>query len=1366
MNNFSNSLRSGHEQLVLQDLLNSSPDVLVGVSGDAKNELEKLGILTVFDLGSSWVFANASAVATAAQFGTASNHFGLTPSDWLQSGAPSTTPERLGELGLENLRGVNSADAEALKTALGVATIRELSIWGPYLFAHSLVSGAVGSNVQFEEELTEELRPRFGEYPTERVYYDRLVMLDMGTSNLPTAELERPISLKQALQNTAQLAQRPAVGAMVTLSQSWYAQGITLGHMLHSLALAPGESTRIAVIDWSRRTSASTSESISESERLDSTTQHSRSISEVQSAVAEELQQGGAASNVLTNTQSASNQGSIGSGGLLGLIGPTGDFSSSGQAASSNTQANSSSWSSGSRSVMANMTQDVNDRTQQHSSAVRNRRASAVREVSQSEHEQISTRIVANYNHMHALTVQYYEVVQVYRTVSELHRVERCLFVPMELLQFDEEIVDRYRGALLRAAINRQAASLIENDAASVTVKAAEQTKVVPPSISILTSMNARAVMVNSSRVNLAASSVVSDATTPINAPTAQSAAERVAATPAVAATSLKVWSQSAIASVSNIIGRPILRLGSDDLHYPDETELIAITFDNLNVDRIRLDKSSDRKEFDVANSAGWFPLPENTRLIDLSGISLRKSVKEARTGYITLQLSYFGRRFDSVPIPVDLPLENEAREFHSASIFSNDRDSRKRQLLEHLNANRAYYSNAIFRSLDSGAIVALLSGFQWNGKPLIETVEPRPLTVAGNYLVLRAPVDSDEPSGVGDKTWGELLQDRQIVNNPDHRLIPIPTTGVFAEAVLGRSNSAEKLDITRFWNWQDSPIPLQPTEIAAIQTGSRGQAEDLKPGQLGQPVLNIVNPSTLPDPAGLGAVLSAIQNGNMFRDMSGLAGLQELAKSAQKTTADAATDAGQIASANLRTEAQKQVAYAQIAGDIAKALISKGAAGGSSSVQGISADGAKINHGQNMDQRGVSSAAQSGLAGNSLGNKENTSNLSSGNTPRQGQTTSDGSFEAAAFNEATHGVDPGTVAGVAGSGATSSTTEGINVGTDVAAQLLPPAISTPALDNIVNKFKGVFAANSNLLVYGQFQVAALVGHGMDGIIRNALLERPNSELLNIWKGMWEKGRVDSDALVVVIKSRGLESQYPEILKLYDPDSGATPSWAQQIYKKIWGTDSIEVSPWLESSRDRYRVARQQGGAILNGNPTGELGACFDATKALARKYAKAKSLSPIPNELKISTPLIAGASITRKGNLDQLVYRNLEELSQIITRIKKALDAGYLVLCGVLSGIQHDHSVFPTPEHYLLVFGYEKVDEKDTFVFWDSDTEVSNIQSTGWGSGFGVLFASSDIFSTGFNVYDLMTADANGYQRSFPKRKRYQVYYVQTLPD
>ena len=140
--------------------------------------------------------------------------------------------------------------------------------------------------------------------------------------------------------------------------------------------------------------------------------------------------------------------------------------------------------------------------------------------------------------------------------------------------------------------------------------------------------------------------------------------------------------------------------------------------------------------------------------------------------------------------------------------------------------------------------------------KALADQVEPRPFTVAGNYLVLRAPVEPDEPSGIGggagkagglptsgrvkvvdnqsSLTWGTVLEQRGIdFTVSSTRLVPIPTGGVFAEAVLGRSNSAEKLDITRFWNWQDSPIPLQPPEISPVGTGSRGIAEDLAPGYM-----------------------------------------------------------------------------------------------------------------------------------------------------------------------------------------------------------------------------------------------------------------------------------------------------------------------------------------------------------------------------------------------------------------------------------------------------------------------------------------------------------------------------------------------------
>ena len=75
---------------------------------------------------------------------------------------------------------------------------------------------------------------------------------------------------------------------------------------------------------------------------------------------------------------------------------------------------------------------------------------------------------------------------------------------------------------------------------------------------------------------------------------------------------------------------------------------------------------------------------------------------------------------------------------------------------------------------------------------------------------------------------------------------------------------------MTRFWNWQDSPIPITAPDIAPLQLGSRAQEEDLKAGNFSQPLVNIVSPTSLPEPTGMAAALQTIANGNMFRDMSG----------------------------------------------------------------------------------------------------------------------------------------------------------------------------------------------------------------------------------------------------------------------------------------------------------------------------------------------------------------------------------------------------------------------------------------------------------------------------------------------------------------
>ena len=47
-------------------------------------------------------------------------------------------------------------------------------------------------------------------------------------------------------------------------------------------------------------------------------------------------------------------------------------------------------------------------------------------------------------------------MVQIYRTEARLHRADRCLFIPMEQLDFSGQngfdVVERFRGALLAAA--------------------------------------------------------------------------------------------------------------------------------------------------------------------------------------------------------------------------------------------------------------------------------------------------------------------------------------------------------------------------------------------------------------------------------------------------------------------------------------------------------------------------------------------------------------------------------------------------------------------------------------------------------------------------------------------------------------------------------------------------------------------------------------------------------------------------------------------------------------------------------------------------------------------------------------------------
>ncbi len=266
--------------------------VLAGTDESAGGALQKIGLDSVFDLATSPLFAFANELSKSIDGSVEStlNSLGLVPGGLASEDAPEDLTD-FARADLTSLRSLSEQEAEALKTSLHVASIADLGRWPPYHGALAILSAANGRELEEEEEEALKLVPRLGDYPTERRYYSTMLMDHVSVANPTSLAGAGAIDISPALDATFGFS-APAVGARATFEQSWFAQGVALGNLLHSVALAPGESTRIAVETWDRRDSGRGSEDISETERLTNVTTHNRAVNEVQEAVAKEVQTG------------------------------------------------------------------------------------------------------------------------------------------------------------------------------------------------------------------------------------------------------------------------------------------------------------------------------------------------------------------------------------------------------------------------------------------------------------------------------------------------------------------------------------------------------------------------------------------------------------------------------------------------------------------------------------------------------------------------------------------------------------------------------------------------------------------------------------------------------------------------------------------------------------------------------------------------------------------------------------------------------------------------------------------------------------------------------------------------------------------
>jgi hypothetical protein len=637
-------------------------------------------------------------------------------------------------------------------------------------------------------------------------------------------------------------------GARLTHSQTWNPKQVAKGQLLHSLPLAPGESTSVAVIDWTNKSSAATRQALSESEKVQNLNDRSRAIFQVANSVAMEFQVG--------SSGSVSESASIEAGAAGILPG----FAGAGGASVNETVAATYTVSTGVRASGASLQEEIQDTTQQFAASVRSQRAAVVSEVSQRESEYLSTRSVTNYNHMHALSIQYYEVVQVYETQTRLEDFERCIYIPTKLIDFtDERNIFKYLKILRAVALDHPTRSALEDlEEASNLLEFAEDR--VPSNVS---------------------------------------------------ATFIAGW--------KSVIQGTYRGLNRDGFIFVDESRLS--TYDKLQSFGLNFGLQLNNIRWQtVRNAAPTTPIKgvvivmeDGSRKTITTSASLNDpqainpdlnggaslSFGKIKTIKLIMDDAYRPNNFEEQVISFDLAVKlsgesrwipctfvliGTAESYHQQPLINITTPPGIVQLSDLLMEHRLYYSQQVWLREHPQALIMQLAPltFEIGGENinLVDYITPVPLTVVGNYVVYKFAYDKDEEW----TQWVEANIDRSRMEADE---VAIPTGGVFAEAVLGRFNAAEKLDATRFFNWKDSPPDAAPA-IAALRAGDHKATPAPEGAKFDAPLVSIQKPLQLPEFGGLNAVLSALTTAELFRNMSGVA-----------NTGAAATAATGAASAN-----------------------------------------------------------------------------------------------------------------------------------------------------------------------------------------------------------------------------------------------------------------------------------------------------------------------------------------------------------------------------------------------------------------------------------------------------------------------------------
>lgn len=721
-----------------------------------------------------------------------------------------------------------------------------------------------------------------------------------------------------------------AFGHLVQYRQRFYSNGYSLGNIITTEGLAPGQVKKIAILDWKRTQNSSRDEKMDYRDELEASTDHTQDFEELQSAMLTENSAGGSSSSVNSTTAAV--------GAAVGGAFPPVIFGVAGGVGTTNSSSGSGSWANSSRSTSASMNSQLADKTKQAAKNIRSQRATVITSDTQMETVGARTEVLANYNHCHSINNVFFEVLRHVAVRQDVTAVSECLFFPLLISEFTKEKIYRWKehlksvmlsnitlrkrigsgfDALERQMSNDGYANFPNGSYADEIIEEIfgefeMELHIVMPSDDFKPDSQGNKFTLNEKKwenlLRLVPSiggfnsvmaklmdTSIKDKITIFNREYA----------PKIAATLLNKLEIKA-----NRNTRLSLDYTLSTSYSPDKKVKVFVRSKGKAFDISR--KSIENLSIDIGDlTINVLGKQVKIKLNDIGTKAVMKSVK-----------LHYRTKFGSGLLCNSETVENDLGYGDPVVIYTpcntqelkNQRAEDKtvlHNLISICNENMERLHASIWMSMSEQKIFLLLDGIKIPaeingipvpsnivGKSVASIVNPKPIGVVGNSLVLKITdgvnadpiyrilninsknydVEKNKTINAGQIPVENLLDVYQPLTPVEPYQISFPTGGYFMETVSGACNSCEKIDDSRFWKWEEHPIPITPSEIQPVSLDSRYQQPlDTKPTEFPQSNISIQNIPQGPQPTGLDASLNLLGKSNLFKDPTGLEGTQNL---------------------------------------------------------------------------------------------------------------------------------------------------------------------------------------------------------------------------------------------------------------------------------------------------------------------------------------------------------------------------------------------------------------------------------------------------------------------------------------------------------